>query len=85
MVCLEALEGVPVIVLVFARLQLTAVCTVVILTILLFIRESYVSVRSVLPPLFDQSVQLPGYSPTLVHPAAFANPAAALLRTPALQ
>lgn len=37
------------------------------------------------PPFFSQSIQLPGYSPTLFHPASLASPAAARLRTPALQ
>jgi hypothetical protein len=37
------------------------------------------------PPFLTQSFQLPGYSPTFVYPACLAMPAAALLRTPALQ
>lgn len=41
--------------------------------------------RSILPPLPVQSAQLPGYSPTLAQPASRAIPAAARLRTPALQ
>lgn len=37
------------------------------------------------PPIFSQSSQLPGYSPTFSHPAVFASSAAARLLTPALQ
>lgn len=40
---------------------------------------------STLPPFSAQSSQLPGYSPTLDQPASLASPAAARLRTPALQ
>jgi hypothetical protein len=40
---------------------------------------------STFPPFENHSFQLPGYSLTFVQPAAFANPAAALLLTPALQ
>ena len=41
--------------------------------------------RCIFPPLPTQSTQLPGYSATFVQPASLASPAAARLRTPALQ
>ena len=45
-------------------------------------RRTKVLYLSTSPPFSNHSNQLPGNSPTLVHPASLASPAAARLRTP---